>query len=227
MQDNRRSLMLGCTLELGQNGWLGPGGIHCFGSYFPKSMAEHRCSSWTQTVLKVKQGDAWVTMKAGEILAGHMEYWLVQDTEYVMTYVPRRPGPDRSTGTQQCPTNRLAHAIVDNLVWVPSVPLEALLMQVGRKPKRQRECATVAERAENVRGCYAVPDPEQVRDKNVIVVDDIVTTGATMRACGDALRQAGACSITGIALAQTVGDRCDPTVNRNQFSFACQPALCG
>lgn len=219
--------MLGCTLELGQNGWLGPGGIHTFGHYFPKSMAEHRCSSWTQTVLKVKQGDAWVIMKAGQILAGHMEYWLVLNTEYVMTYVPGKGDPDRSTGSQECPTHRLAHAIEQNLAWVPGVPLEALLVQLTPKRKRQRECATVAERAENVRGCYAVRDAGQVRDRNVIVVDDIVTTGATMKACADALRRAGARSITGIALAQTVGDQCDPAANRNEFSSVRQPAIHG
>jgi len=174
----------------------------------------------------VKHGDAWVITKAGQILAGHMEYWLVLNTEYVMTYVPGKGDPGRSTGSPECPTHRLAHAIVDNLAWAPSMSLETLLMQVGRKPKRQRECATVSERAENVRGCYAVRDAREVRDRNVIVVDDIVTTGATMQACGDALRRAGARSITGIALAQTVGDQSDPTVNRDLFRLNPQPALC-
>ena len=202
MQDNRRSLMLGCTLELGQNGWMGPGGVHSFGPYFPKHRPEHHSSSWSQSVLNVKRGDAWVIMSVGQLLAVHMEYWLVESTEYVMTYVPRR---STAVGAD-CPTRRLAHVIAEHLVWEPTVALTTLLVQVKSKAKRQRECATTAERMENVRGCYAVQDAALVSGKNVIVVDDIVTSGATMQSCASVLRRAGARSVTGVALARTVVD---------------------
>ncbi|WP_338069775.1 ComF family protein [Bifidobacterium santillanense] len=39
--------------------------------------------------------------------------------------------------------------------------------------------------------------------RDVVIVDDIVTTGATMRACADALRDAGARVVCGLALAAT------------------------
>lgn len=55
------------------------------------------------------------------------------------------------------------------------------------------------ERFENVRGAYKVNG--DVRDKRIIIVDDIYTTGATMRECADTLISAGATEIIGAALA--------------------------
>jgi ComF family protein len=51
------------------------------------------------------------------------------------------------------------------------------------------------ERRANVRGAFAVPHPEAVRGRNVLLIDDIYTTGATARACSAELRGAGAASV--------------------------------
>jgi ComF family protein len=45
---------------------------------------------------------------------------------------------------------------------------------------------------------------------HVILVDDVLTTGATMRACSDALQAAGARTITGLALARSRAPRQPP-----------------
>jgi ComF family protein len=44
---------------------------------------------------------------------------------------------------------------------------------------------------ENLRGCFAVKDIERVRGRNVMVLDDIVTTGATLEEARRALTAAG------------------------------------
>jgi len=51
------------------------------------------------------------------------------------------------------------------------------------------------ERRRNLRGAFFVPDPSRVRKRDVLVVDDIYTTGATARACSQALRRAGAATV--------------------------------
>ena len=43
--------------------------------------------------------------------------------------------------------------------------------------------------------------PELVRDRTVIVVDDIMTTGATLSACAAALKQSGARYVVALTLA--------------------------
>lgn len=49
-----------------------------------------------------------------------------------------------------------------------------------------------AERRKNVAGAFHVPQPQRVRGRRVLLVDDVLTTGATAHACAQALRDAGA-----------------------------------
>jgi ComF family protein len=55
--------------------------------------------------------------------------------------------------------------------------------QVGLNPKQRRD---------NVHKAFAVPRPEEVQGKNVLLIDDLYTTGATVRECARVLRRAGA-----------------------------------
>lgn len=57
------------------------------------------------------------------------------------------------------------------------------------------------ERAANVRGVY-IPAGMEVAEKNVLLVDDIVTTGATLAECAAVLRSSGAASIRCATVAQ-------------------------
>ncbi len=59
------------------------------------------------------------------------------------------------------------------------------------------------QRSRRVSGRIAVRRPELCRHAHVIVVDDIVTTGATMRQCVDALRSSGAQVVTCLSVAYT------------------------
>jgi ComF family protein len=73
----------------------------------------------------------------------------------------------------------------------PRIPLgrEALVRvrhtvpQVELKPKERRD---------NVKGAFTVPDPALVKGKNVLLLDDVYTTGATVKECAKVLRKAGA-----------------------------------
>ncbi len=50
-------------------------------------------------------------------------------------------------------------------------------------------------RRRNLRGVFAVADPAAVSGREVLLVDDIYTTGATARECSRVLRQAGASKV--------------------------------
>jgi len=55
-------------------------------------------------------------------------------------------------------------------------------------------------RRENVRGVFRVDSPEHVRGVGVVLVDDVMTTGATLSSCAAALKQAGAAKVIGLTL---------------------------
>lgn len=56
------------------------------------------------------------------------------------------------------------------------------------------------ERAENVRGAFAAS--ERAKDRSLLLIDDICTTGETLRACAKALLRQGARRVCAIAVAK-------------------------
>jgi ComF family protein len=58
------------------------------------------------------------------------------------------------------------------------------------------------ERAVNLRGVFAVRRPERVDGRHVVLVDDVITTGATVGECARALLAGGAARVDVLALAR-------------------------
>jgi ComF family protein len=58
-------------------------------------------------------------------------------------------------------------------------------------------------RRKNIRGAFVVPD--NLEGSHVAVVDDVLTTGATLNEVARCLKQAGASSVTGYVIARTTG----------------------
>jgi ComF family protein len=71
--------------------------------------------------------------------------------------------------------------------------LRATDSQAGLTPRQRRL---------NVRGAFSVSDPSQVKAQHILVVDDILTTGATARATAQTLLNAGAASVWVATLAR-------------------------
>jgi ComF family protein len=71
--------------------------------------------------------------------------------------------------------------------------LRATESQAGLTPHQRRA---------NVRGAFSVADPVAVDSKHILLVDDILTTGATARAAAQALLRAGASSVWVATLAR-------------------------
>lgn len=63
-------------------------------------------------------------------------------------------------------------------------------MTLRRDPKPQKGL-TAVQRRENLRGVFAIK-PKAVDGKRVLLVDDVTTTGTTLREASQAIRRAGA-----------------------------------
>ena len=74
------------------------------------------------------------------------------------------------------------------------------------RPTRAQVGLNIRERRRNVRAAFALDDGRQlpVLGKRVVLVDDVITTGATAEACADALLDAGASQVDVLAFALVV-----------------------
>lgn len=76
---------------------------------------------------------------------------------------------------------------------------------IRNKPTPSQDGLTRAERHENQRGVFSLHKHRDV-PKNVLLIDDVMTTGATLSACAEALRAAGAERIDALVLARVARD---------------------
>ena len=80
------------------------------------------------------------------------------------------------------------------------LPLETKALGLARRKDRQAGLP-FEQRLANVAGAFRVQDPDLIEGRRVLLVDDVITTGATAAACPQALLAAGAESVFAIALA--------------------------
>ena len=59
-----------------------------------------------------------------------------------------------------------------------------------------------AERIKNVKGIFSVNDKSKFRGKNILLIDDVLTTGSTVNECSEVLLEAGAASISVVTVAR-------------------------
>lgn len=93
-----------------------------------------------------------------------------------------------------------------------NIPLRSCLL-VRTKPRPDKLRLTMRERWRTVRGAYATLEGARVDNLRVLLVDDVLTTGATLDACSRALRRAGAAQVVALTVARAVPRREMPTLN--------------
>lgn len=64
-----------------------------------------------------------------------------------------------------------------------------------RRTAAQWQFSNKRERLENVKNAFQLRFPEQIRDKHLLLIDDIFTTGSTVNECAKTLKHAGAASV--------------------------------
>jgi predicted amidophosphoribosyltransferase len=80
------------------------------------------------------------------------------------------------------------------------VALQALARRFGTPPQTGLDAGA---RRANLAGAFVVPHPPAIADRHVLLIDDVITTGATADACARALLSAGARRVDVYAVGRT------------------------
>jgi competence protein ComFC len=160
-----------------------------FGAYTPRM---------AHAILLLKYGNvtplgAWFARR----LAGVVDRQPQDFVADALVPVPLDPGRLRERGYNQ------AELIARPLARMLGIPFRSYLL-VRTRPRPSQLRLTRRERWETVRGAYATHKTAQVDKLRVLLVDDVFTTGATLDACSQALKRAGAARVVGLTVARAV-----------------------
>ncbi len=92
--------------------------------------------------------------------------------------------------------SELIAAPIAGSIGAPLIP--NALVRWKKTPSQVR--STVAQREANVAGAFRVPDATHVSGKRVLLVDDVYTSGSTLRECARTLLDAGARAVLAITV---------------------------
>ena len=112
-----------------------------------------------------------------------------------VTGVPLYPRRERERGYNQ------AALLAEGLARQVGIPFRPRML--GRRmPTATQTHLTAVQRVHNVKGVFKVLRPGQVRGARIALVDDVMTTGATVNECARALKAAGAAAVMVLTVAR-------------------------
>lgn len=112
----------------------------------------------------------------------------------LIVHVPVHPARLRERGYDQ------SELLARELSRLTGIEATSALVRL-RETAVQARAMSAAQRADNVRGAFDVPHSDGISRADTLLIDDVLTTGATLREAGRALRRAGARNIYALTLA--------------------------
>jgi ComF family protein len=130
----------------------------------------------------------------GEVYGQELQHAGFEQKFNIIVPVPLHPTRKRQRGYNQ--SEEFAKGLSKSL----NTPWADALVRTIKTETQTRK--TKLSRWQNVSEVFRVKDPNQIYNTHVLLVDDVITTGATIEACGQALEAAGA-SISVASIAYT------------------------
>lgn len=92
--------------------------------------------------------------------------------------------------------------LASELSKLTGIAVDNFLLRKIKRTKPQVECTGLA-RLSNLKGSFAIKDASSVKGKRILLIDDVLTTGSTLKECAAVLKHAGAKTVCGLTLART------------------------
>ncbi|MBI2592964.1 MAG: ComF family protein [Candidatus Colwellbacteria bacterium] len=134
----------------------------------------------------------------GRILIRYLETVEISLHHPVVIPIPLHPRRLRSRGFNQA--EELARIVGSHL----QLPVETGILKRIKNTKSQIGLKNHDERRENIKNCFEVSsqNKEKVKNRNVLLVDDVYTSGATVEEAEKVLRRAGVKDVKVLVLAK-------------------------
>ena len=141
---------------------------------------------------------SYLANSLGPLLASFAKRWLKEMDDCLVMPVPLHPKRLRERGFNQ--SLLLARYIAD----LSGTELDFLSLKRIRYTRPQTGLKS-DERRKNVRRAFGLNDRHTVKGRNIILVDDVATTGNTLNECARVLKRSGAEKVFCMVLARTAG----------------------
>ena len=125
--------------------------------------------------------------------ASHSEFRKFLQSIDLVIPVPLHAARWRERGYNQA--SRIAKAVMPTL----GIPINTISLKRSRQTKSQTQ-KDMDQRMVNMSQVFISRKQAEVKSRRVLLIDDVVTTGATLSSCAKALLEAGACEVHGLAL---------------------------
>ncbi|MBR5012156.1 MAG: ComF family protein [Clostridia bacterium] len=117
--------------------------------------------------------------------------------DLVVTYAPRTKKAVRKYGYDH------GKILAEKYAKLGGYHFDKILVRKNGGKQRQQKLLNFKQRAANIKGAFLVRNKEKVNGKTVVIIDDVVTSGATLGECVSLLFEAGAKSVICRSIAYT------------------------
>lgn len=110
-------------------------------------------------------------------------------------YVPMTKKSVKNRGFNQC------KIIAKNISYYTDIPVSSCIIK--NKNTKEQKTLSKEERLSNIKGAFVINNNNDIKDKNVILIDDVTTTGSTVDECKKILKKCGANKIIVLTIAKS------------------------
>lgn len=135
---------------------------------------------------------------AGDILSKLLEEYIVKYIEYekyILTYIPLSKKSKKSRGFNQC--EYIAKKISRDL------SIEVVETLIKERETKEQKTLRRDERYENIKDAFKLKQGINLNDINIILIDDVTTTGITLKEGYKILKKSGAKDIKLLTLSKS------------------------
>ena len=164
------------------------------GRYYSKKHypAQHATDQLSQDIIANKKGEAFASERIAKRMAKDIQ---AKDWDFELII----PVPNYKTDSKyNVKAPLLARNLSDNI----SIPNKNDVLE--RITNSSRRYFGVTQRREAAKKDYRINDYSQIKDRNVLLIDDIITSGATTENCRDLLYENGAKIVYAFCAARTL-----------------------